>query len=407
MTPARPSKLSSQYPDFDDPAFLTAHVEDVLGFYRGRAIDPKGGLFHTYTDDGQVYDPGNRHLVSSCRFVVSFSVSFVRTGNEGDRKFAQHGLDYLRATHQRKDGSFAWELRDGVVSDPRGMAYGHAFVLLAASRALQAGLNGARALLDRVWSVLEGAFWEPSQNAYCDEFAEGLQGKSAYRGQNSNMHMTEACLAAWEATEDARFLDRAKILIQRFTCELAREEDGLIWEHFTEDWAPDFDFNFEKPDDLFRPWGFQPGHQVEWARLLLILHEHRPNSAYVARAKALYQHGLTLGKDTEFGGIYYGFAPDGSPCSHMKYYWVHSETIATAWRLFQLTGDVTYREDYFELWRYCWDNFVDHDHGAWFRWLTREGQKVDALKSPPGKTDYHTVGVIWDILSAPNGVNPD
>ena len=52
-----------------------------------------------------------------------------------------------------------------------------------------------------------------------------------------------------------------------------------------------------------------------------------------------------------------------------------------------------------QVWRYSWDHFVDHEHGAWFRVLTPEGKKIDNQKSPPGKTDYHTLGVCWDILS--------
>ena len=40
---------------------------------------------------------------------------------------------------------------------------------------------------------------------------------------------------------------------------------------------------------------------------------------------------------------------------------------------------------------------MDHEFGALFRVLTPEGKKIDTL--PPGKTDYHTLGVCWDILS--------
>ena len=65
---------------------------------------------------------------------------------------------------------------------------------------------------------------------------------------------------------------------------------------------------------------------------------------------------------------------------------------------FWWTEKQNYRDDYFEFWRYAWDHFVDHQHGAWFRILSREGQKIDRLKSPPGKTDYHVLTVCWDIL---------
>lgn len=42
---------------------------------------------------------------------------------------------------------------------------------------------------------------------------------------------------------------------------------------------------------------------------------------------------------------------------------------------------------------------VDHEHGAWFRVRARDGSVVDHRKSPLGKTDSHTMGACWDVLS--------
>ncbi|MBT6546062.1 MAG: AGE family epimerase/isomerase [Rhodobacteraceae bacterium] len=391
------------YPDFENKAFLEGHIKTVQDFYRTHAIDKAGGFFHTFTDDGTIFDPGNRHLVSSCRFIVNFARSYSLGGPATDLDLARHGLKFLEQSHRRPDGSYAWELRDGKISDHRGMAYGHAFVVLAAARALSAGIEQAKQILTNVWDLMEHSFWEPEHNAYCDEFENGIENKGSYRGQNANMHMCEASIAAWEATGDEQFLDRAVLLAKRFAGDMANSGNGLVWEHYKQDWAPDYDFNREAPDDLFRPWGYQPGHQVEWARLLLILDVIRPDPFYLDRARHLYLGGMKHGRDTHFGGIFYGFSPDGMPCSTAKYYWVHSEAIAAAWRLYRRTGDESFAADYHEFWRYSWDHFVDHDHGAWFRILTRDGRKVDNLKSPPGKTDYHTLGVCWDLLGKTGG----
>ena len=46
---------------------------------------------------------------------------------------------------------------------------------------------------------------------------------------------------------------------------------------------------------------------------------------------------------------------------------------------------------------------VDHEHGAWFRILTRDNRKYDDLKSPAGKTDYHTMGACYEVLRAQEG----
>jgi mannose/cellobiose epimerase-like protein (N-acyl-D-glucosamine 2-epimerase family) len=58
-------------PDFRSRDFLLKHVQHTMDFYHPRAIDPLGGFYHYYKDDGTVYDTVTRHLVSSTRFVLT------------------------------------------------------------------------------------------------------------------------------------------------------------------------------------------------------------------------------------------------------------------------------------------------------------------------------------------------
>ena len=55
-------------PDFRSEAFLREHIAHTMAFYHPHAIDPAGGFFHYYKDDGTIYDRSHRHLVSSTRF---------------------------------------------------------------------------------------------------------------------------------------------------------------------------------------------------------------------------------------------------------------------------------------------------------------------------------------------------
>jgi len=279
------------------------------------------------------------------------------------------------------------------------MAYGHAFVMIAAAFALDAGIEEARPTLNHIWDFMEQNFWDAEHGAYADEYDADMTQLSPYRGQNANMHTCEGCIAAYKATGEALYLERAEALAHKFTVDLAGQTDGVIWEHYHANWTSDYDYNKDKPNDLFKPWGIQPGHLVEWSRLLLTLDAIRPQNWYLDRAIELYGKAMQHGRDKELGGLVYGFSPDGTICSREKYYWVHSETTATAWRLYCRTGAENYRKDYHEVWQYAWDHLIDLEHGAWFRVLTPEGHKIDNQKSPPGKTDYHTLGVCWDILS--------
>ena len=385
--------------DFESRTFLQAHVAQTLAFYERHAWDPAGGFFHYLKDDGTVYNRSHRHLVSATRWVFNACMAHRQTGQVQWHDWAVHALAHLerfRVQAGPQAGLYVWTLQDGEVEDARIMAYGQAFVLLARSHAHAAGLCSA-ADVALAFDRMDDAFYRPADQAYADELsADGVL--SDYRGQNANMHMCEACLAAYASTGEARYLNRAQSLIERFAFDLAAQADGLVWEHYRSDWSIDWDYNRDKPGDIFKPWGFQTGHQTEWAKLLLIAHQHAPDARYVQRAIELQQAAWQHGWDAEHGGLIYGFAPDRTPCDSDKYFWVQAESLASAWRLWRVTGNEVFRTQYHQLWAWSWQHLVDHQYGAWFRIVGNDGRKLEDTKSPAGKVDYHTMGACWDVM---------
>jgi len=389
-------------PNFESSEFLEQHIQSTLAFYEPRVFVPEGGFYGCFLDNGDCYDPHVRQLVASCRYVFNYATAYRLYCKPQHLEWAKWGLDYLETSHKQDNGGYAWQIEKSVITDSRVMAYGHAFVLLAAASCLQAGIKVASVTIETVFKFMESYFWDATGGAYFDERDASLKILSPYRGQNANMHMCEALLAAWQASGDIRFLDRAEQLANRFSFDLAAQSDGQIWEHYDANWNVDLNYNIDKPNDRYRPWGFQIGHQTEWAKLLLILDGERPNSKWLSKAKSLYDQAIKTGWDSKHGGIIYGVAPDGSICSGEKHFWVQSESFATAWRLYRATGDDKYRKDYNRIWQWSWTHMIDHEYGAWFRVKNRDGSKIDSKKSPLGKTDYHTLGACWDIISVMN-----
>lgn len=394
-------------PDFRAPAFLRGHVLHTMAFYDGRCLDPNGGFFHFFKDDGTVYDRATRHLVSSTRFVFNHAMAYRRFGRPEWRDATRHGLRFLRDVHRDpRTGGYAWLLRrDGThteVLDATNHCYGLAFVLLAHAHALMAGVAEARAGLDETFALMEARFWETSHGLYADEATADWQ-LAPYRGQNANMHACEAMLAAFEATGETRFLARAEALAVSITQRQAALAGGLIWEHYRSDWTPDWDYNRGDRTNIFRPWGYQPGHLTEWAKLLLILERHRPAAWLLPRARELFNTAMDTAWDAEHGGLFYGFAPDQTICDADKYFWVQAESLAAAALLALRTGGADsahYWSRYERLWRYSWSHFVDHEHGAWYRILGHDNRKLTDEKSPAGKTDYHTMGACHEVITA-------
>ncbi|MET3132971.1 mannose/cellobiose epimerase-like protein (N-acyl-D-glucosamine 2-epimerase family)/sugar/nucleoside kinase (ribokinase family) [Oxalobacteraceae bacterium GrIS 1.11] len=397
------------HPDFRSRATLLGHIAHTMRFYHPRCIDPSGGFYHFFMDDGSVYDSATRHLVSSARFVFNYAMAYRQFGDSDYLAAVRHGLAFLRDAHRDPEtGGYAWQLswQDGrrTVLDADNHCYGLAFVLLAYAHALQAGVDEARVYLEETFALMERHFWEAEHGLYADQASADWSVLDPYRGQNANMHACEALLAAFEASGETRYLHRAETLARNITQRQAALAGGMIWEHYRPDWSIDWNYNLDDKSNLFRPWGYQPGHFTEWAKLLLIMERHAgalavPSDWLAPRATQLFDVALARAWDGEHGGICYGFGPDGVVCDGDKYFWVQAESLAAAALLAARTGDEQYWACYDKIWAYSWEHFVDHQHGAWYRILARDNAKLSAEKSPAGKTDYHTMGACHEVLN--------
>ena len=101
-----------------------------------------------------------------------------------------------------------------------------------------------------------------------------------------------------------RLIERAEQLAQGIcqrqaafsTAAHAPAAEGWVWEHFHADWSVDWDYNRHDRSNIFRPWGYQIGHQTEWAKLLLILDRHLPAPWHLERAVDLFDDAIDRGR---------------------------------------------------------------------------------------------------------------
>jgi mannose/cellobiose epimerase-like protein (N-acyl-D-glucosamine 2-epimerase family) len=392
----------SALPDVRSAEFLSRHMRQILDFYYPSCINKDdGGYFNEYRDDGRITDRTTQHLVSTTRFIFNFASAAVLFRDPAMRAAAEHGLHHLDTVHRDAQfGGYYWVLDGRQPKDDSKQCYGHAFVLLAYATAAKADIPGAKEQIAATWDLLEQRFWLPQDRMYADEFLRDWTPLSTYRGQNCNMHMTEAMIAAYEATGETRYLDRAETLAHRICVELAAQTGDLVWEHYTLDWQVDWNYNKDDPKNLFRPYGYLPGHMTEWTKLLLILESYRPQAWMLPRARLLYETAIGRSADLEFGGMHYSFGPDNKLYDLDKYHWVHCETLAAAACLAVRTGHERFWQDYNRLWAYSLRTLVDQERGCWYRIAAPDGRRYDDLKSPPAKADYHPFGACLEILRA-------
>ena len=354
-----------------------------------KSIDPVGGFLSLDIAGRALPDETARPLHATTRMVHCFAIGRL-LGRPGAADFVDHGMKAIWSRHRDPaHGGYFWSFDADGPRERDKLAYGHAFVLLAASSAKCAGHPDADRLLADVSEILETRFWEPEVGASAEEFREDWSSFSAYRGQNSNMHLTEALMAAFEATGERSYLDKAERIAALILQRHAAAADWRVPEHYRADWSVDAEY---RGSDVFRPYGYTPGHALEWTRLALQLWAlgGRRLDWLPGAAKRLFAQAFAQGWDRERGGLYYTIEYDGVPRVRDRLWWPACEGVGAAHFLGALGPDPFAEACYRRLWDFIARRLIDRRHGGWRAQLDDSLQPVAGYFV--GKPDlYHAL----------------
>ncbi len=374
--------------------WLLDQADGLLNFFQYRAINPKGGFYDLDTEGTPLAtDNPVRSIHMSARMVHCYAIAYL-LGRPGAGEVVDHGMTFLWQRHRdTRHGGYHWSQNDNGAVDTTKQGYGHAFVLLAAASAKVVGHPLADEMLADITSTIENRFWEDHHGAIAEEFQEDwtpIDG-GRYRGQNSNMHMTEALMAAFEVTNERHYLDRAESIADLVINRQARSAGYRVPEHFDRKWQIDRTYYHE--NEMFRPAGTTPGHWLEWSRLLLQLWSlgEREHAWMPEAAKALFIQAMSLGWDKQRGGFFYTLDWDDEPAKTNKLWWPMCEAAAAAHYLNEhLPSDAFYEDSYRLVWSTVSNHFIDHRNGGWNEELTEDLVPAHTLFA--GKGDiYHAL----------------
>jgi mannose/cellobiose epimerase-like protein (N-acyl-D-glucosamine 2-epimerase family) len=386
-----PGNKGAETPWLEDPAhrdWLRTDALRQIDFFR-RSLRGDGG-FDALDIDGSPIPDAPQELHATTRMVHSYAMAHV-AGAPDCTGLIEAGLDYIWSTHRDGEfGGYLWSLHhDGRIDRDVKLAYGHVFVLLAASSAKAAGFDQADPILADITQVIETRFLDARAGLLLDEFTRDWQPFSDYRGYNANMHGCEAFMAAYEATGEAGYLDKAGSILDFFTARIAPAHDWRIPEHFAPGWTVDMDY---EGDPMFRPRGTTPGHSFELARLLLQYWDlrGRPGDEMPARARALMQTALDDGWVTEGGGFVYTLDYGHAPQITDRYWWPVTEAIGVLASFLKIEARPEDEAWYRKVWGAAADLFVDTQNGGWIPEVDDAGRPVARQFS--GKPDiYHAL----------------
>lgn len=382
--------MTSDWPN--DPvhvAWLAQHRDDLLDFYQPNVCDPDGG-YNWLDAAGAPLRRLGKPLWLNARMLHVFSLATM-LGRVEAADVAAHGVRYLLdgPLHDRQHGGWFSLAADGEAAAPSKELYGLAHVLLAGTSALAAGLPGADSLIDEALMLVDRHFWVDELGVCLEAFNSTFTEVDAYRGQNANMHMTEALIAAYEVTGDQGLLQRA-VRIASFIAKRALDGEGSwrLAEHYDVDWKPMPDYNIDQPRHPFRPYGSLVGHWLEWAKLCLQLRGLGVEEEWLLPvAQVLFRRAVEEGWQ-DSGGFVYTVDWQGRPVVSEKYFWAPAEAIGASCYLWKATGDSCYNDWYRKLWSYSNEYFADHELGSWHHELSVDNSPISVTWE--GKPDaYH------------------
>ena len=169
--------------------------------------DKAGGFIERLDPDGRADRLAPRRVRVQARQIYCYAKAAQMGWYPDGRAIALKGLDHLLAKAKGPDGKpgFVHTLKpDGTVLDPLRDSYDHAFVLLALATVYALDRDAQiRAEIDALCHFIDTQLRSPHGGVH-----EGLP-VSLPRRQNPQMHLFEAMIAAFDATHDTVFQNRA------------------------------------------------------------------------------------------------------------------------------------------------------------------------------------------------------
>ena len=230
-------------------------IDHCLPLWSTEGWDAKtGGFVDRLDPDGRADRLAPRRVFVQARQIYCYAKAAQMGWYPQGRAIALKGLEHLLAKAKAPDGrpGFVHVLApEGAILDPRRDSYDHAFVLLALATVYSLDRDAqVRSEIDALCRFVETDLRSPHGGVH-----EGLP-PSMPRRQNPQMHLFEAMIAAFDATHDLVFQNRAGNFFSLFLANLYDKQRQVLTEYFEEDWSK------------IEPVSVEPGHQAEWAWLL-------------------------------------------------------------------------------------------------------------------------------------------
>ena len=332
------------------------------------------GLNHDLTSTGE---PRRSRLHPRQAFAYSHAAR-LRWGGPSSSA-VEHALRFFMTHYRRKDGLFR------ALVSPQGRPLNDEIVLYDQAFALLGLAAGYAALGEERWRA-SGIELHDALRARLAHPTLGFMEKFAQTeplSSNSHMHLLEATLAWSDLDEDPRWRTLAEEIVEFALTRLIQPRTGALPEFFTADWRLE-------PD-----WVVEPGHQFEWAWLLLRIDASRQDRRIERTALRLIEIGETHGVHRERRAVIALLGSDFSVRDPHARLWSQCERIKAACSAHALTGAAQYEAMALEAAETLRTYLDTPIRGLWRDRLDAWGSFVE--EPAPASSLYHLVGAVLEL----------
>jgi mannose/cellobiose epimerase-like protein (N-acyl-D-glucosamine 2-epimerase family) len=354
-------------------------IDHALPLWSSEGWDPTlGGFIDRLGADGRADHAAPRRVFVQARQIYCYAKAAQMGWYSDGREIALKGLEHLLARAKAPDGrpGYVHTLApDGSVLDPLRDSYDHAFVLLALSTVYALDQDAqVKAEIDALLAFLDSQLRSPHGGVL-----EGLP-SSMPRRQNPQMHLFEAMIAAFDATHDAAFQQRAGDFFALFLANLYDKQKRVLGEYFEEDWSK------------IEPVSIEPGHQAEWVWLLKGF--ERITGCPTGRHRGELLASALRYRDEATGCLIDEGDAEGNVRRHTRRLWPQSE-MAKAWIAQAEAGEAGAADEARAALVRLERHYLSHPvAGGWYDQFDRDGHSlVDTI---PSSSFYHVLCAVTE-----------
>jgi mannobiose 2-epimerase len=376
--------------------------QNILPFWIEHTVDrERGGFYGSITNDLVVDREAPRGALLTSRILWTYSAAYRHYHVPEYLEMARWAYDGLATRFwDNEHGGLYWMAdAEGRPLSVRKQIYGQAFGVYALAEYHRAtGDDKALGRATDLFQAIEDHSRDPQHKGYFEAYTRDWRLETDLRlsdvdmnekkSMNTHLHVMEAYTNLMRVCDNAQLHERQAELIEVMMEHIVDPLTCHVLMFFDEHWNARSD-HISFGHDIEASWLLTEAAEVAGERRLI----EAARSLAVRMAQATYDEALAPD-----GGLHYEAAPRGIVQSHTEW-WPQAEAVVGFLNAYQISSEPHFLDAALRCWDYIEQHLVDHEHGEWFRAVTREGAvKADELKVSFWKCPYHNGRACMEMI---------